>query len=104
MGRINTGTGTLFLILFALIAIFLVIYYTGQFNYAELMKQYEAGGEKITKPSQATGRVNDLVNSVLNEINADSPILNAENSSLDLVTSDSQEISNFGQAYDEKTF
>lgn len=54
----------------------------------------------ITLPP-ATGNLNDLVTSLIREIEDENQLLLEEDSDLDLITSDSEEIKSFDQSFNE---
>jgi len=66
---------------------------------AEIKIQGGKGQDIIPPP--ATGNVDDLVASVLKDIDDESKILTQEDSDADLIADDSQEIGDFGQSIDE---
>ncbi len=60
--------------------------------------------EKLEVLPPATGNVNDAVNAILIAVDNELPILDDYDNDAFLVTVDSQEVSDFGQAYDETAF
>jgi len=52
-------------------------------------------------PPPATGNVDDAVSAFLEEVNDEQPVLTEEESDTSLITTDSQEVSDFGQSIND---
>ena len=60
--------------------------------------------EKEITPPPATGNVDDAANAMLQELSDEGTLLSEEESDTELIISDSQEISDFGQSVNENEF
>lgn len=65
------------------------------------LKEVSITTPKEIIPPKATGNVNDLADALIKEISDENLVLNEEDIDTALVTTDSQEINDFGQSIDE---
>lgn len=57
--------------------------------------------EEAIAPPKATGNINDLTEALLKELDDEDLVLQKEDSEINLINSDAQEINDFGQSIDE---
>lgn len=96
----NTKTATIFIVIIIAVIEAVIAFFPQQkiSQNPPLIKSTE-----ITPPP-ATGKIDDLVNATLSEILDEEQLLKEEENDTSLVTSDKQEISDFGQTINESEF
>ena len=95
-------SGLMLLVVFILaLAVVLVVYFLTKQEWEIIESPGEILEEEEIIPPPATGNIDDVVNALTKEFVDEESVVNQENSEVDLVIGDNQEINDFGQSVNE---